>query len=252
MLEAESPVVETESTVAPVDTGQPDQTAAGEASERQEAASEERQEPEQRAEEAEKEPKPPGNFVQRRIDELTRARREAERRAQDLEAELARYRQPEQQPDTPEAPTREQYERDVRAEAARQAQAARFDADCNAIFDKGKEAYPDWEGALGNFRMVGGLPPELIEMASETGEAHRVLYELGKNPEEADRIMRMTPARAAVAIAKMASAPAKQPAISKAPEPVRPIGAGSGTVEKDPSKMTMSEWVAWRNKSAAA
>ena len=90
--------------------------------------------------------------------------------------------------------------------------------------------------------MLGGLQPAVVEAAMETGEAAKVLYELGKNPDEAARIMALPPTKMAVAVAKIAVKPSSAPAVSKAPPPIKSLNGSGGKVETDPSKMTMDEW----------
>jgi hypothetical protein len=102
----------------------------------------------------------------------------------------------------------------------------RFDDACNQIYEKGAADFTDFDQALANFRLLGGLPSTLIEAARETDAPHAVLYDLGKNPEEAARILSLPPIRMAAAVAKMAAKTVTPPAprVSKAPEPVKPVG----------------------------
>jgi hypothetical protein len=81
-------------------------------------------------------------------------------------------------------------------------------------------------------------------------DAHKVIYALGKNPEEASRILALSPVqqgRELERLALKAGQPATK-AVSKAPAPITPVD-GSTTVEKDPSKMSTDEWMKWRNKT---
>lgn len=190
----------------------------------------------------------------RRIDELTFHRREAERENERLKAELQRLSQPQDGQGNPQPKppmTQADIDRLVEQRAAERAQQAEFDRSCNAIYEQGSKAFPDFDASLGNFRLLGGLPPTLVEAAVETGEGAKVLYELGRNPDEAARILALTPARMAVAVAKIASRPPAPPPVSKAPSPIKPIAA-SGRVETDPNKMSAAEWMAWREKQVAS
>ena len=100
-----------------------------------------------------------------------------------------------------------------------------FDRSANDIYEKGVKEYPDFEQSLSNFKMLGGLQPAVVEAAMETGEAAKVLYELGKNPDEAARIMALPPTKMAVAVAKIAVKPSSAPAVSKAPPPIKSLTA---------------------------
>lgn len=187
-------------------------------------------------------------WFQRRIDDLTRERWEARREADRLQAELATLRQPRQEGQSDpvqQGLTQADVQRLAREEAGRIAATNEFNANCNGIFEQGNKAFPDFEASLGNFRLLGGLPPSLVEAAIEAGEPAKVLYELGKNPDEAARILALSPTRMAVAVAKIAAKPASPPPVSKAPPPIKSI-VGSGRVETDPDKMSTAEWTKWR------
>lgn len=196
-------------------------------------------------------------WFQRRIDELTRDRWEKQRENETLRAELERARQPrqdgQQQPDPQQRqqPSPADYQRHVREEAQRMQAQAEFDRTCNDIHAEGTKAFPDFDAALGSFRLLGGLPPALVEAAQETGAAAKVLYDLGRDPDEAARILALSPTRMAVAVAKIAARPPTNPPVSKAPPPIQPIGTAS-KVETDPDKMSAADWMAWRNKQVAS
>jgi hypothetical protein len=75
---------------------------------------------------------------------------------------------------------------------------------------------------------------------------------LAKNPDMAEDIVQMTPARQGAALAKIAakvSAPVIKP-VSKAPEPIKSVGGGAkatGAPGTDPDKMTMAEFATWQD-----
>lgn len=186
-------------------------------------------EPETAPDEPEKPKQTP--WFQKRIDELTRARWDAAREADQLRQEIAALRQPQADADGNPVPVPADP-----VEIARQmVEQQRFDDTCNSIYEKGAGEFTDFDQALANFRLLGGLPRPLIEAAQETDAPHAVLYDLGKNPEEAARILSLPPIRMAAAVAKLAAKTITPPApkVSKAPAPVVPVG-GNGRAEKDP------------------
>lgn len=202
-------------------------------------------------------PKSPGTptWAQRRIDELTRQRHEAERRAQEYERRLQQLEQRQAPPEsgdpafTPPQPTGEEFDRRVQ-EAVRQRQ---FDERCNAIADKGRQEFADFNERLGAFQALGGIPPALVEAVVEAApeDGHKILYNLGGNLDEAYRISRLSPAQMGAAVAKLAGA-APAPRVSRAPEPApRPRGVGDPP-SKSPDDMPISEWMALREREAAA
>jgi hypothetical protein len=200
-------------------------------------------------------------WFQTRIDTLTKdkwdARREAEAasaRAKELEAQLAIYREgrgetPPQE-ETPKDLTKAEIERLADQKADEKIRADAFNNACNIVYDTGKTLYKDFDDVLTNYKDIGGLTPAFIEAAIETGEGPKVLYELAKDRDLAFKIMRMSPVKMGVEVAKVAvrvSQPPKPAPVSKAPAPIKPV-KGSTTAEADPEKMSTSEWMAWREK----
>jgi hypothetical protein len=243
-----------EGRAAPQDEGGGDEGEPG-AGERQEGGEPEGGQP-QRA-------KMPA-WMQHRIDEITRARREAERERDAAREELRRMRgepdaEQEEQPaegtgDRQRQPQRQQPgEPRTEDEVQRAAQALRqrekFDEGCNTTFEQGVKDFPDFQERMREFTHLGGLPNDFIEDVLEAGNAHKVLHHLGGDLDEASRIMRL-PARArAVALTRLSDklgAPKPPPALSKAPPPIDPVG-GRGRVDSDPDKMSTDEWMRRRN-----
>lgn len=187
-------------------------------------------------------------WYMRRIAQLTAKEAAAEARAAVAEAKSAAV-------DRGEPPSNDadmQRRIDLRAEEI--ASQRVFTTECNRIAAAGSAAYPDFAqvmptlwGATGGVGASGALLPaqvELVNAAIETGDAHRVLYELAKNPDEADRIASMSPARMGVAIAKLAATPAL-PArqAANAPSRVKPISTGAAA---EPSAAgSMKDFDAW-------
>ena len=200
--------------------------------------------------EAEPPPKPKNEtpaWAARRFASLTREKHEAQRERDLLKAEVEIYRQSSGQVQ-PLQPQNAQG--DVETRAQQLVAEREFNDACNDVYDKGMTAYPDFQDAINTYGMLGGLKRELIEASLATDNPAKVLYELAKDPDQAEKIMAMTPAKMGVAIAKLERAPAKVASVSKAPAPIKPI-EGSTKAEADPSKMSMTEWVKWREKQIA-
>lgn len=197
-------------------------------------------------------------WFQRRIDALTREKSETIRQAAAIAEENRQLRealqakangQGEQKPEeqrqqaTPKAP-----EGDIETRAAQIAAQREFDRNCNDIYSKGKDAYPDFDDSLKSYANLGGLTPAFIEATMEAGDAHVILQTLAQDMDEASRIMALSPTRQAVALAKVAAKLQAAPKTSSAPPPIKPLNGGGASVEKDPEKMPMKEWLAWREK----
>lgn len=115
---------------------------------------------------------------------------------------------------------------------------------------KAAETYPDFEEVVMDPDGVFDRTPAgeaLASMVMLAEKAHDVAYHLASNPKEAERIKALNPIQAALAIGRL-SASIAQPAtrtVPKAPDPP-PIVRGGDTPTKDPAKMTMAEYEAWR------
>lgn len=195
-------------------------------------------------------------WFQRRIDALTREKSETVRQAAALAEENRQLREAlstkpngdakpdeQRQPTAPKTP-----EPDVETRAAAIAAQREFDRNCNDIYSKGKEAYADFDDSLKSYANLGGLTPAFIEATMEAGDAHVLLQALAQDMDEASRIMALSPTRQAVALAKVAAKLTAAPRTSSAPPPIKPLNGTGTSVEKDPEKMPMKEWLAWREK----
>ena len=216
--------------------------------------------------------KPKGGF-QRRISELTRNWREAERRNEQLLELLQKQAKPE--PVEPQQePTLEQHNYDeaayrkamvefVRAEARREAQQTlqreREAAQARERQESFKTREAKFAESLEDYHDVVYDPSTPISQAmaeviaaSEMGPA--LAYHLGKNPQIARSIYTMPPTLAAREMgrieAKLAE-PKPKPVVTKAPPPPPKIEATEPEVEKDPLKMSDAEFAKWRKRQIA-
>jgi hypothetical protein len=88
-----------------------------------------------------------------------------------------------------------------------------------------------------------------VEFLADSDRGAELAYWLAKNPVRAREIMNLPPHRQGVELARqearLAAAPQARK-ISQAPAPVPTIGGSAAPVEKAPSEMSMSEYMAWR------
>ena len=201
--------------------------------------------------------KDPNGWALKRISELTRQRHDAERKAEASTGEAARYRllleqmktggnadatdQTAQQPNIDEL---------VEKRAAEKAQHQAIAERGQSVSKVGAEQYPDFQSAVVTLDALG-ISQDSVESILGMDDAHKVIYALGKNPEEASRILSLPPVqqgRELERLALKAAQPAPK-AVSKAPAPITTLD-GSTTVETDPSKMSMAEWAKWREKTS--
>ncbi|MCA8326172.1 hypothetical protein [Burkholderia cepacia] len=188
--------------------------------------------------------KPKNDWVQRRIDQLTREKHEEKRRCEALEARL-RELQPDATTTTAQPMTAEQ----IRAEAARLVAQEKFDAACNKVFDAGKTEFPDWDTSLRTFQMLGGASQDFLEAVTSMDAGHKVLHHLGQNPEEAERLLSLPPLRMALELARLETTvgQVKPKPVSNAPAPINPVGGRSAPVEPE-EFATTAEQIAWWKK----
>lgn len=206
--------------------------------------------------------------VKKSIARATRQKYEAIRRAEaleaknkDLEERLSRLENPPKpRPRLEEFDSQEEYEdalldwRDQRrAEPAKQQEdkGQQFSpdivADWNDRCEDAKQVYADFDAVARNPYLP--VSPEMAEILLEMDNGTDVLYQLGKNPEEAARISQLSAVSAARELGKIeAKLSGRKPqSQSKAPEPIKPAGS-TAKVEKDPSEMDPSEFAQWRKK----
>ena len=192
-------------------------------------------------------------WYERRIADLTRLRHARDARIQELEAQIAELSQPPEERRLPQ--TQEELaritDRVANEKAQRLASQQAFDTACNDVYKQGKAEYADFDAVLGNFVPLGGLNVELIEAALATDAPAKVLYHLGKNLDEADRVMQLTPIKKVAELTKIAvklTTPPPVPKVSNAPKPIPVSGGRAARVPvEDPEKMDMAAWVKWRD-----
>ena len=172
-----------------------------------------------------------------------------------MEAELAALRDSQPKPAPGAPPTPATYQADVAKAAAELAKTTAFNDACNAVAKLGETEHPDFTAVIGTlWGAVGGFKPELVEAAMEAGDAHELLYRLGQDPEEAERIAALSPARMGAALAKIAAKPvAAAPAVpqSNAPPPIRPLARGGGEPDPRPDG-TQEQFSAWYERQRKA
>lgn len=175
----------------------------------------------------------------RRINEETNKRREAEKREAAAVAELARLRAGEKPAPATEEPApvdieqlRAQTRDQIRQEEALNLANERFNAACNETFEKGKTLFgQDFEHAADTMSKALGdemqRRPEFLQViVNELDNGPQVYYDLSKNLEEAERILKLPTAKMILEIGRMndkVAKPVVKP-ISKAPAPVSPVG----------------------------
>lgn len=222
---------------------------------------------------AEKEPEPEKdkpNPVQKRIDDLTRAKHEAER-------EAAFWREAAKPKDTPkpvEKPVKADFDSDdayiealtdfkaaqattkAREElAAEQEKHSRERAQQTVELTYKERAaafsatVPDFDEVLRSADV--GFSKAAGDALFESEHAPAVAYHLATHPEDAKRFSSLTPLAQVRELGRLEErlmTKTPQPITSNAPQPITPNRGSGGQFERDPNKMTAQEYEAWRLK----
>jgi len=216
-----------------------------------------------------------GRFVpQERVNEITRARREAERRADSLERELSQYRQTAQhQPQSHDKPPSIQdfaslddwsaamtqhaiAQAESRVEQRYQQQSQRQQQQTvEQQFEERSQKYakehPDFDNAVSDLGRAVQFHPAVVEVIGLSDHGPAVVHYLANHLDEADRISRLPPHIAAVQLGRIEAqvSAAKPKTVTNAPNPPPTLGGGKATVTKNPDEMSQAEWLAWRQTS---
>lgn len=210
-------------------------------------------------------------WFQKRINELTAARRAEESAKNQLRTEnealkamLAPAPKVEGAPpaaDTPKtAPVPPQdFDKAVEERAAAMLRQQDFNRQSANVYQKGLTAFPGkFDGALQNLQAAGVYSDQdmsFVEAAMATEAPEHLLYALGNNPEEAMRLAALPQTQRAIALDRMAR-DLKTPPVStsNAPPPVTPISGArtSRPFDASDTKTPTELWMKERNKQVAA
>lgn len=215
--------------------------------------------------------------TQSRMDELTRARREAEREAA--------YWRARANPETPEEPAAKPVAKDFESydeftealtdwkaeqavakalkardtETAQSAEQRAQQTKAETFAERqaqAKTSIADYDAVVGAADVP--VAQHVAEAILESNKGPELLYHLAKHPELAERLSGMSVREADREIGRIeASLGSSKPATvtkpaSNAPAPMRPTGRGAATTAvNDPAKMSHEEYRAWRASQGA-
>jgi hypothetical protein len=218
-----------------------------------------------------------GRFVpQERLNEVTRHRRDAERRADSLERELQQYRQQpaQHQPQSNDAPTLEAFNYDMPAwshamtehvtqkvlsqsqQHAQQQEQQRYQQQIAQSFDDKAKQYaatnPGFEDRLEQLSRTVQFSPYVVEAVGSSDHGPAIVDYLAKHLDEADSISRLPPHIAALQLGRIEAKVTAQKAkpVTNAPNPAPTLGGGSANPTKNENQMETAEFIAHRNKTS--
>ena len=192
-----------------------------------------------------------------RIGKLTRDKGDLERQLESIRREHEALREMLDAKGEPskEAP-RQQPQNLTEAEIDRRAEqklAERlFNESCNATYTAGKKEFGDFDEAVQslNTAFPNQITRDVLEPITALPNGAAVYRHLGLNPDEAHRILGLSPARMGLELAKLSASLSEKPKpVSKAPAPVKPIDGHARAAEDlyDP-KMPIAQWIKLREK----
>lgn len=161
--------------------------------------------------------------------------------------------QQQQQPQRPAPP-----QQDLQAMAAQIAAQNDFNRQVEAEVLRGRGVHQDFDQVAANLQQFGELPRTFVEAALATGKGADVMYALGKDMLETNRILSLPPMAQAVALAQFAGglkAPEPPKKVTSAAAPITPkVGGGQGrnTPTLEDPNMPVADWIKQREKELAA
>lgn len=220
---------------------------------------------------------PKVDWRDRRIGEQQARLRERNARIAELEAQLRGQPAPQppagasagqptyQQP--PQAPG--DIQRQITEAAAQMAAASEFTRRCNEVAESGRRVFTNFDQRVQ--RLTGLVDPNdnqqvvhynaFLNAAMETGEAARLIYDLGGDLNEASRIMAMEPVKMAVELTRLASRVSTTDR-SNAPPPINPLGSAANSLPKNTliqpddadqsDNLSTEEWMRRREEQVAS
>ena len=198
-------------------------------------------------------------WFQKRINELTAARRASDAAKEQLtrENEALKAMLPKGDGEKPAPVVPQDFDAAVAARAEALRRTEEFNRASAEAYDKGVAAFPGkFPGAIANLQAAGVLSADntaFVEAALATESPERVLYELGNNPEEAMRLASLPAAQLAVALDRMARDMKDKP-ISSTPAPITPLSTSrvAKAFDHNDVKVPLDAWIREREKEVAA
>ena len=183
-------------------------------------------------------------WFERRIDEVTAARREAERERDALRAML-QQRDPAQQQPSAQQP-QPQAQPDPYRLAEEIAQRRALDEAANRTYEAGIAAHGEqFATAVRTLQQVTDLSqkPDFIEAVTSLPNAADVYFHLGSNPDEAAHVLRLPPVKMAMELARLSAQVGKPKPASKASAPITPVGRSSTPSSDLTDDLPIDEWM---------
>lgn len=128
-------------------------------------------------------------------------------------------------------------------EQTRATEAQKLQARYQDTVEAARVELPDFDEVVGEADIP--ITDAMRDAILDSPLGAKLTYHLAKHPEEVERIARMSPVQQLKAIGVIEASLSSPVKTTKAPAPIKPIG-GASSVSRDPSRMSMDEYVVWR------
>lgn len=199
--------------------------------------------------------------LQKRVGRLTNERATLKAENEQLRAQLASQQTPPKDDEGQEQPpqlTEQEVERRARELAAQRVEQQRVASLVESTLAAGTKAYAkEFDGlvavvddAIGGFADRNNRITPIGAAILESEKPHELIHHLAENPELAEELAALPPARQIRRIAQIEVelGKASQPQASNAPKPIPSSRSSGASVQKDPAKMSDKEWYEERQK----
>lgn len=95
------------------------------------------------------------------------------------------------------------------------------------------------------------LTPSIAQALIDSDAAPQLMAYMASNPDDIERISRLSPARQAAELGKLEARLATVKQHKEPPPPIRTVNGGGTVNHSDPSKMPMDQYIEWRKKNGA-
>lgn len=212
--------------------------------------------------------KPKKTWYEKRIDRFTAQNQSLVRTNEQLLQELTNLKSGKTEEGDKSGLSQPEIDRLVETKAQELIAAKEFNDKCNAVYQDGSEEFDDFNDAVKTLGTMGVMTQPFLDLVTDLDASHKVLYHLGTNPQEADRIQSLSPAKQALALAKLDASLAKpkkdekevkeikeEKTISKAPPPVKTVdgaknSSSKGWATKYYEGMPQAEFEEWDDKQS--
>lgn len=216
-----------------------------------------------------------GRYVpQERVNEITRARREAERERDFYRTQLEQFQRQQPAQQVPQdIPDPSAYDFDMQkwgSDLASRVSQSAFEQAQQKFHQAQRQAYeqqliqsfaskeseyaaanPDYWDGVSVLQSVANFGPDVGEILATSDHGPAILHYLSQHLDEADRISRLPTHIAAAQLGRIeakVSAPKPKP-VTSAPAPAPALQGGTQPASKDPARMSDEEWLAANRRS---